>query len=73
MKINRQAGFIKAIIIIIIAIAVLSYFGINMKEIWEFILKIWYRLLETPFKIVWDFMINKIWEPFLQSVNSLSS
>ncbi len=73
MKTNNQAGFIKGIILIIIAIALLSYFGINLKEIWEFILKVWHKLLETPFKMVWDFIIIKIWTPFLESINSLNS
>ncbi len=71
MKTNHQSGFIKAIIVIIIAIAILSYFGINMKAIWEFILKIWHNLLETPFKYLWDFWVQNIWTPFISSVNSL--
>ena len=72
MKTNNQAGFIKAIILIIIAIAVLSYFGINMKDIWDFIQGVWHRLLETPFKYAWDFVLIKIWTPFIESVKSLN-
>ncbi len=71
-KYNQKSGFIKAIILIIIAIAILSYFGINMKAIWDFILDIWHKLLETPFKIVWDFWVGNIWTPFIESIKSLN-
>lgn len=73
MKINKQAGLIKNIILIIIAIAILSYLGINLKDIWNFLVNIWNDLLETPFKILWDMWIEHIWTPFMNSINSLNS
>lgn len=73
MKTNKQAGLIKNIILIIIAIAILSYLGINLKDIWEFLVKVWDNLLETPFKILWDLWIDHIWTPFMNSINSLNS
>ena len=73
MKTNKQAGLIKNIILIIIAIAILSYLGINLKDIWEFLVKVWDNLLETPFKVLWDLWIDHIWTPFMNSINSLNS
>lgn len=73
MKTNNQAGLIKNIILIIIAIAILSYLGINLKDVWDFLVGVWENLLETPFKILWDLWIEHIWTPFLNSINSLNS
>jgi hypothetical protein len=73
MKTNNQAGLIKNIILIIIAIAILSYLGINLKDVWQFLVGVWENLLETPFKILWDLWIEHIWTPFLNSINSLNS
>lgn len=73
MKTNKQAGLIKNIILIIIAIAILSFLGINLKDILEFLVRVWNNLLETPFKALWDLWIEYIWTPFMNSVQSVNS
>ncbi len=70
---TKSGGFIKAIILIIIAIAILSYYEINLKDIWLFIVKIWDLLLATPVKFVWHLWVDYIWQPFLNSVDSLNN
>lgn len=65
MKGNR--GFIKAIVVIVIALIVLGYFGYNIKDIlnspkvhdnlvylWNLIVKIWNNFLAEPAGWVWD-------------------
>lgn len=72
MKINKNknGGFIKMIIIIVIAIVVLSYYGFDLKSIftsdqvqdnlayvWDIVVKIW------------DLFIAYIWNPLLNILN----
>jgi hypothetical protein len=70
-KINTQQGIIKTIIVIIIAIAILSYYNINLNDIWNFILGIWNNFLLTPASYLWNLWVQYIWTPFLNSVQSL--
>lgn len=81
MKNNKshQEGIIKMIILIIIAIAVLSYFGINIKDfftspqakenfglIWNFITNIWDNYLVEPSSYLWNIWVQYIWTPFIE-------
>ena len=72
----NNKGLIKAIIVIIIALVVLGYFGFNVKDIingpvvqenlhsaWSFVLNIWTNYLKEPFVKVF----GMIWQ-FIQSV-----
>jgi len=68
---NKTSGFIKMIIVIIIAIAILSYYGINLKQIWDFILYIWNTFLAQPAMFLWAQWVEHIWIPFINSANSL--
>jgi hypothetical protein len=69
MKTNK--GFIKMIIVIIIAIAILAYYGINLKDIWNFILSIWNNFLLGPAEYLWNLWVQYIWTPFLGSLQSV--
>lgn len=79
---NRKlasSGFIKWIILIIIAILVLSYFGFDLKGLLEdeqtqgntkavfvFLGKIWTNYLKAPVVYVWDeIIIGFVWEDIL--------
>jgi hypothetical protein len=70
MKGNR--GFIKAIILIVIALVVLGFFGYNLESIvnspdvkgnlayvWELLVKLWSILL-APLTWVWDNVVIKL-------------
>lgn len=63
---NKQAGLVKMIIVIIIAIAIISWYGVDIKEfftspqaqknfgyIWNFITGIWNDYLSGPLHKLW--------------------
>jgi hypothetical protein len=69
------------IILIIIAIAVLSYFGIDIKNfftseqaqknfgyIWNFLKDLWSQYLSGPANQLWGIWLSYVWEPFLRAV-----
>jgi len=64
---KNQTGFIKLIILIIIVIFILSYFGINLRSIvdsetfqnnlnyaWESVKYVWHTYLADPARYLWD-------------------
>ena len=71
-----KKGLIKAIIVIIIALIVLGYFGFNIKDIvngptvqanlnaaWSFVLNIWNNYLAGPFNYIWNnFVVEVLWK-----------
>jgi len=80
--INKQGGLIKMIIIIVIAIAILSYFGIDIKEfftsdqfqknfgyVWGFIKDTWSNYLAEPAIKLWGIWVQNIWTPLLGIIN----
>ena len=75
---NKQGGLIKMIILIIIAIAVLSYFRIDIKEfftspmfktnmgyIGNFLKDLWSNYLAEPAHKLWEVWVDHIWGPFM--------
>lgn len=69
-KNNKEAGLIKMIIIIIIAIAILSWYGVDIKEfvnsepvqknfgyVWNFITGIWNDYLAGPIHKLWGIIV----------------
>ncbi len=71
LKTNR--GFIKLIIIIIVAIIILSYLGFDLKKlftsdlvsknftyVWGLISNLWVNYLSVPFEFVWNEAIKPI-------------
>ena len=71
-----KKGLIKTIIIIMIALIVLGYFGFNIGDIinsptvqanlhivWDLVLKIWNNYLAGPCLYVWDkFVVGVLWK-----------
>lgn len=71
-----QKGLIKTIIVIVIALIILGYFGFNITDIingptvqanlhaaWDFILMVWNNYLSVPFYFVWDkFVVGVLWK-----------
>lgn len=77
--VNKQGGLIKLIIIIIIAILVLSWFGVDIKEfitsdqvqknlsyVWGFITDTWTNYLAAPAQKLWAVWVQYIWDPFME-------
>ncbi len=78
---NKEGGLIKMIILIIIAIAVLSWFGVDIKNffesaqvqknfgyVWSFIKDVWSNYLVEPAGKLWAIWLEYIWAPFLNAV-----
>ncbi len=79
---NKQGGLVKLIILLIIAIAVLSYYGVDIKEfvtspqvqknfgyVWSFIKGVWADYLAAPAGKVWDLWLGYVWEPLINILN----
>jgi hypothetical protein len=75
-----KQGLIKTVIVIVIALIILGYFGFNIGDIlntptvqanlhaaWEFVVKVWTNYLAGPAMYVWDhFIVGTIW-PLIKS------
>lgn len=75
---NAKGGLIGIIILIIIAVAVLSWYGFDLKEfftspqaqknfgyIWNFITNTWTNYLAAPAGKLWAIWIQYLWTPFM--------
>ncbi|HEY4479377.1 MAG TPA: hypothetical protein VI981_03425 [Candidatus Paceibacterota bacterium] len=76
---NRQRGLVKLVIVIVIGLIVLGYFGLDLKEIlqkpvvhnnlvyvWNFIVIVWNRFIEAPATWIWrEIFIEIIWYKLL--------
>lgn len=72
----EKKGFIKTVIIIVIALIILGYFGFdveniiksekvqkNLNYVWDMVSKVWNLYLAAPFMFVWDkFFVGVIWK-----------
>lgn len=82
-----DGGFIRAILLIIVALLILSYFGLNIREIvnspagrdnfsytQELMIKVWEGYLKKPVSYVWnDVFIELIWEPAIDNLKQMRS
>ena len=71
-----KQGLITTIIVIVIALIILGYFGFNIKSIisgptvqsnlnntWDFVMKIWNNYLAGPVIYIWDkFVVGVLWK-----------
>jgi hypothetical protein len=79
----EKKGFIKTIILIVIALIVLGYFGFNIESIiksekvqanlnyvWGLITNIWNLYLAAPVIFVWDkFFVGVVWKTIEAALN----
>ena len=78
---NKQGGLIKLIIIIVIAIAILSYYGFDIKNfftspqaqknfgyVWDFITETWTNYLAEPAIKVWGIYVQYVWTPLVKMI-----
>jgi Flp pilus assembly pilin Flp len=80
-----KKGLIGVIIVIIIALIILGYFGFNIKDIlnsstvqanlntaWSFVMKIWNNYLAAPCLYIWDkFFVGILWKLFQNGLIAL--
>jgi hypothetical protein len=80
---NRTAGFIKAVLVIVIALIVLGYFGFRLDDIfgreavahnlsvaWGFVKRVWNNYLLRPTLWIWNTVIVElIWNHLRELLN----
>ncbi|MCR4274800.1 MAG: hypothetical protein NUW02_01995 [Candidatus Campbellbacteria bacterium] len=84
--IPNYQGFIKIILIIVIALIVLGYFGLNITDIlaspvvkenlawfWNFLTHIWSTYLSGPATWLWNHLIKLLWDMFVQGIGNLKA
>jgi len=84
---NKQKGFFKIIILVIIAIIILSYFGFDLRAIiespetqgnlgyvWGLVVTVWNNYLSGPILYLWnDIFIDLLWDSFIDNMNRLKN
>ena len=79
---NMNSGFIRTIVLIVIALLIISAFGLNLKTVADspmvqsnfgfvknIALNIWHLYLEKPFMYVWNEVFLKlVWNPVYESL-----
>jgi hypothetical protein len=76
---NKQDGLIRMIILIVVAIAVLSWYGVDLKEfftspevrnnfgyVWNFLKDVWSTYLTGPAHTVWGMWLDHVWIPLFK-------
>ena len=84
MKSNR--GLIKLLILILIALIVLGYYGIsvrsavqnpttqdNISYIWTGTVAVWNDYLQTPATYLWNIFVNDIWNPAIVGLEGIKN
>lgn len=86
-KIERQRGFIRTIIILVIALLALSYYGFDLRKTVDdpttqsnfsyvkgIVLDVWHRYLEEPAKYLWnDIFLKLIWRPSIRDLERVGN
>lgn len=82
---KEQSGFMKLIILIIIVVFILSYFGINLRSIvnnedfqnnlnyvWGGVKYVWHTYLANPAKYLWyNIFIDLLWDSFVENMQRI--
>jgi hypothetical protein len=81
---SANRGVVKLIIIIVVALLVLSYFGYNLRSIVnddntkdnfsfvkEIIVNTWNNYLKRPATYIWGVFIDLIWEPAIDNLKKM--
>jgi hypothetical protein len=82
---NNGFGLIGFIIILIIAIIVLGYFGISLRSIfghgtttsdnllyaWQIVQYVWNNYLVGPAEYVWSIFYNLLWRSFVENADRI--
>ena len=82
---NQGIGLIGFIILLIIAIIVLGYFGISIRSIfgggttsrdnldyaWQTVKYVWNTYLSVPAYYVWNIFYNLLWKSFIENAERI--
>jgi hypothetical protein len=83
-SINTNQGLVKAIVIFLIVLLILAYFGLNLRGIvesptfqdnWNYIkggvVSLWNSYLKAPATYLWNLFIPFVWKPFEQNLQQM--
>jgi hypothetical protein len=81
---NQGLGLIGLIILLIIAIIVLGFFGISLRVVfgegtvrdnllyaWETVRNIWNAYLDGPARYLWSIFYNLLWRSFVENAERI--
>src|SRR5258706_14284833 len=81
LKHETNRGLVKAIILIVIALLIISYFGINLRSLAgapttqsnfgyakEVVLNVWNSFLKRPVLLAWNIFATYIWNPAINNL-----
>ncbi|MEK7606016.1 MAG: hypothetical protein AAB458_00245 [Patescibacteria group bacterium] len=84
MQQTRERGLVGLLIVIVIGLIILGYFGFNIQEIlakpivhdnlvyfWNLLKALWSNFLAGPAIWVWEHIIKFFWDLFLQGLGNL--
>ncbi len=86
-KIPHNQGFIRTIILIVVALLILSYFGLNIRDIvnspagrdnfsftQEIMINVWNNYLKKPVTYLWnDIFLDLIWNPAIEALTKIKN
>ena len=85
-RMSGQRGIVKIIIIVVIALLVLSYYGFNLRSTvespttqsnfsyaWNGVVYTWDTYLKAPATYLWNIFINDIWNPSLADIHKINN
>ena len=85
-KVPKNRGLVRTVIVIIIALLILSYFGLNIRAIvnspaghenftyvQELMLKVWNNYLKVPVMYLWHIFIDLIWNPAIENLTKIKN
>jgi len=84
---NNEKGFIKWLVIILIAVIILSYFGFNLRAIvesdltqnnlgylWGLGVTVWNNYLSVPILYFWNnIFLDLLWSSFVENMNRIKN
>ncbi len=81
-----QRGLIKTVVIIVIALLILSYFGFSLRNLvnqpttqdnfsyaGSVVMNVWNNYLKTPATYIWNIFIDFIWNPALEHLKHVET
>lgn len=80
---NRHGGFVKLVVVLVIVLIVLGYFGFNVREIvnsptvkgnlnyvWDLAVTVWEKVLVGPVMFIWNkVIVGMFWNNFVNLID----
>lgn len=83
VNLNNQSGFFKLIIVIVVALIILGYFGFNVENLvksptassnlhylWGLVGEVWNRFIVGPLYFIWNnIVIGLVWNNLMRLIS----